>query len=107
MQLQPNVSTTTADHQHRPAPPTTVTTTSPNGISLNTFANLNATDFQVTIPPATATALMSDTDTKIIQNPQIRALDGQKATLEDRRTRAGRDGIVPARHWRRRHQPAW
>jgi len=61
---------------------TTATTSSPNGISLNTLANLNATDFQVTIPQATATALLSDSDTKLIQNPQIRALEGQKATLK-------------------------
>jgi len=78
VQLQPNVTTSTTT--------TTTTTTTPttpsNGINLNTLANLNATDFQVTIPQATATALLSDTDTKIIQNPQIRALDGQKATLK-------------------------
>src|SRR6266496_431689 len=74
--LQPNVTTTTT-------PGTTGTPTSgSNGINLNTLANLNATDFQVTIPPATATALISDSTTKIIQNPQIRALDGQKATLK-------------------------
>ncbi len=75
--LQPNVGTT-------PTTTTTTTTTSSstNGINLNTLANLNATDFQVTIPQATATALMSDSDTKVIQNPQIRALDGQKATLK-------------------------
>jgi general secretion pathway protein D len=53
-----------------------------NSINLNSLANLNATDFQVTIPPATATALFSDSNTKLIQNPQIRALDGQKATLK-------------------------
>jgi general secretion pathway protein D len=52
------------------------------GINLNSLANLNATDFQVTIPSATATALLSDSHTKLIQNPQIRALDGQKATLK-------------------------
>jgi general secretion pathway protein D len=52
------------------------------GINLNSLANLNATDFQVTIPAATATALMSDSMTKLIQNPQLRALDGQKATLK-------------------------
>jgi general secretion pathway protein D len=77
VQLQPNLSTT-------PASSTTpgTTPTSPNGINLNTLANLNATDFQVTIPQATATALLSDSNTKIIQNPQIRALDGQKATLK-------------------------
>jgi general secretion pathway protein D len=78
VQLQPNVNTTTTTTN------TTTNTTNPstNGINLNTLANLNATDFQVTIPQATATALLGDTNTKLIQNPQIRALDGQKATLK-------------------------
>src|SRR3984957_11986518 len=74
VQLQNNLNTTTT--------PTTTSTTSSTGLSLNQIANLNATDFQVTIPQASATALMSDTDTKIIQNPQVRALDGQKASLK-------------------------
>jgi len=78
--LQPNISTTT------PVTTTTTTTTSTssssNGLSLNTLANLNATDFTVTIPSASASALMADNDTKVIQDPQIRALDGQKATLK-------------------------
>ena len=43
---------------------------------------MNATDFVVTIPAATATALFSDSNTKLIQNPQIRAVDGQKASLK-------------------------
>jgi general secretion pathway protein D len=75
--LQNNINTTST---------TTGTTTTGSsgsgGINLNTLANLNATDFQVTIPSATATALLSDSNTKLIQNPQIRALDGQKATLK-------------------------
>ena len=53
-----------------------------NQINLNRLGNLNATDFTVTIPPATATALFSDSSTKLIQNPQIRAVDGQKASLK-------------------------
>ncbi len=62
----------------------TVTTTSgsANQINLNSLANLNATDFVVTIPPATANFLFNDTTTKILQNPQIRASDGQKASLK-------------------------
>ncbi|MBZ5703936.1 MAG: type II and III secretion system protein [Acidobacteriia bacterium] len=58
------------------------TSGTPNQINLNRLGNLNATDFTVTIPPATATAMMSDSSVKIIQNPQIRALDGQKASLK-------------------------
>ncbi len=77
--LQSNINTTT---------PTTTTgttttgSTSTTGLSLNTLGNLNATDFQVTIPSANLSALMSDSDTKMIQNPQVRALDNQKATLK-------------------------
>jgi general secretion pathway protein D len=55
---------------------------STGGINLNRIGNLNATDFTITIPGITASAIMGDSSTKIIQNPQIRALDGQKATLK-------------------------
>jgi general secretion pathway protein D len=78
--LQPNISTTTTATTSNTG--TATSTPSSGGISLNTFNNLTATDFQVTIPSATATALMSASDTKVIQNPQVRALDGQKATLK-------------------------
>ncbi|MGA3089992.1 MAG: cohesin domain-containing protein [Terriglobales bacterium] len=79
--LQPNV-TTTPTTTGTTGTTTTTTGSTSNGINLNTLANLNATDFQVTIPQASASALMADNDTKVIQNPQIRALDGQKATLK-------------------------
>ena len=82
--LQPNINSTTTTGTTGSGTSGSVTssTGTPNTINLNSLANLNATDFQVTIPPITATALLSDTNTKIIQNPQIRALDGQKATLK-------------------------
>ncbi len=54
----------------------------PNQLNLNQLSNLNATDFTITIPQATATALFSDTSTKLLQKPQIRAVDGQKASLK-------------------------
>jgi general secretion pathway protein D len=86
VQLQPNVTTTTTTAQTNSGTGGTVsqsTGTGTNGsINLNALGNLNATDFQVTIPPATATLLFSDSNTKLIQNPQIRAIDGQKATLK-------------------------
>jgi len=58
------------------------TTGTPNQLNLNTLNNLNATDFTITIPQATATALFSDTSTRLLQKPQIRAVDGQKASLK-------------------------
>ena len=82
LQLQSNlnpVSSTTT---------TTTTTTSssgsttPAGISLNTLATLNSNNFAVTIPSANLSAVMGDSDTKLLQNPQIRALDNQKASLK-------------------------
>jgi general secretion pathway protein D len=82
--LQPNINSTTTTGSTGSGGSGTVTqsTGTSNTINLNSLANLNATDFQVTIPQATATALYTDSDTKLIQNPQIRALDGQKATLK-------------------------
>ncbi|MGB8061994.1 MAG: cohesin domain-containing protein [Candidatus Sulfotelmatobacter sp.] len=82
--LQDNINQTTT---------TTATTTSgtggtvtsgtgTQGINLNTLGNLNATNFQVSIGTATLSAVMNDSDTKLIQSPQIRALDNQKASLK-------------------------
>ena len=84
VQLQPNINTTTTTSPTTGLPTTTpaTSTTSPTGVNLNTLGNLNATDFTVTIPPATATALFSDSDTRLIQKPQIRAIEGQKASLK-------------------------
>jgi general secretion pathway protein D len=79
--LQSNLnSTTTPTSTNGTTTPTSGSGTT--GLNLNTLGNLNATDFQVTIPSANLSAVMSNSDTKLIQNPQIRALDGQKASLK-------------------------
>jgi general secretion pathway protein D len=57
-------------------------TTSNSAFTLNTLANMNATNFAVTIGGGTLNALLSDTDTKVLQNPSIRATDGQTATMK-------------------------
>jgi general secretion pathway protein D len=57
-------------------------TTTPNPFTLNTLAHLNANNIGVTIGPATVNALLSDADTRILQNPSIRATDGQRAQLK-------------------------
>jgi general secretion pathway protein D len=61
---------------------TGTTTTTTNGLTLNDLAHLNATNFAVTVGQATANFLLSDSDTKVLQNPSIRATDGQKADLK-------------------------
>ncbi|MFL6301558.1 MAG: cohesin domain-containing protein, partial [Terriglobales bacterium] len=54
-----------------------------NTFQLGAFKGFNPSEnLAVTIGPATANFLYSDSSTKIIQNPQIRALDGQKASLK-------------------------
>jgi general secretion pathway protein D len=60
---------------------TTTSTSTNNGIALNQLTHINQSDVVFTIPSATANFLMTDSSTKIIQNPEIRALDGQQAKL--------------------------
>jgi general secretion pathway protein D len=77
-----NTTTTTTGTTNSGTGATVTQGTGQTGINLNTLGNLNATNFQVVIPSANLSAVMSDSDTKLIQNPQIRALDGQKASLK-------------------------
>jgi general secretion pathway protein D len=79
VQLQPKNSTTTTSTT---TGTTTGTTTTSNGLTLNDLANLDARNFAVNIPSASVAFLLNDSATKMIQNPQIRALDGQKASLK-------------------------
>jgi general secretion pathway protein D len=61
---------------------TSTTTNTSNGLTLNSLAHLNGTNFAVTIGQATANLLLTDSSTRILQNPRIRASDGQEATLK-------------------------
>jgi general secretion pathway protein D len=53
-----------------------------NTFTLNSITGVNANNFQISIPGASMSLLMSDSDTKLLQNPEIRALDNEKATLK-------------------------
>jgi general secretion pathway protein D len=55
------------------------TTTNP---TLYNLAHLTSNDFAVSIDKATANALLTDSNTKTLQNPRIRSTDGQKATMK-------------------------
>ncbi|GGG94320.1 cohesin domain-containing protein [Silvibacterium dinghuense] len=61
---------------------TTSSTSSSDGLTLNSLAHLNGTNFAVTIGSATANLLLTDSHTRILQNPRIRASDGQEASLK-------------------------
>jgi len=70
-------------------PPTSFTaslqptgSTGSGGFSLSSLAALTASNIQISIPSASLSMLMSDSNTKVLQKPQIRALDNEKATLK-------------------------
>ncbi len=79
--LQNNINTTNNTNNTNNTNQTSTTGNS-NQVNLNRLGNLNATDFVVTIPAASATASFSDSNVKLLQNPQIRSVDGQKASLK-------------------------
>jgi general secretion pathway protein D len=58
------------------------TPTSTTVLTLNQLKHLSTADYSVTLPGATANAVLTDTYTKIIQNPEIRSVDGQTAKLK-------------------------
>ncbi|PYU26504.1 MAG: hypothetical protein DMG32_09930 [Acidobacteria bacterium] len=71
-------------------PPGTTTTSSNanngstntnTGLALNQLRSLGTGDYSITLPSATATALLTDSQTRIIDDPQIRMVDGQDAKL--------------------------
>jgi general secretion pathway protein D len=73
--INPNSSTTSGSSS-------STTTPTNSGITLNQLRHLNSSDYAVTLPSLTANAVLSDTNTRIIQNPEIRSIDGQTAKLK-------------------------
>ena len=62
--------------------PTTYSIAPPSSLTVQSISHLTSKDFALGIPGASVTALMSDSNTKVLQNPEIRVLDQQKATLK-------------------------
>ena len=73
---QANPNTTTSSSS------TATTGTTTNSFTLNSLAHLNANNFGVTLTGGTLNALLTDADTRVLQNPSIRATDGQRATMK-------------------------
>jgi len=61
---------------------TTSTSSTSSGLTLNSLGHLTALDFAVSIPSSSVAFLMQDNNTNVIQRPQMRSVDGQKATLK-------------------------
>jgi general secretion pathway protein D len=65
-----------------PASTTTTSGSSSSSLTLNSFTSLHAGDFSVSISGASFSMLASDSDTKVIQRPEIRAIDSEKSSLK-------------------------
>jgi general secretion pathway protein D len=50
-------------------------------VALDKLGQISSGDFNLSIPSVVAAALMSDSSTKIIQNPEVRVSDGESARL--------------------------
>jgi len=79
-QLQPLTSTTT------PVTPTgggvTPAPTTSSSLTLSNLGALNSGNIAVSVSSATANLLLTDSNTRILQNPRIRSSDMQKATMK-------------------------
>jgi general secretion pathway protein D len=73
--ISPNAASTTTSST------TTTSTSTPGSVALSQLTHLTQKDVALTLPGATANFLLTDTATKIIDNPEIRAIDGQPAKL--------------------------
>ena len=74
----PNATTTTNNNNTNTNGTTTNNTT---GLPLNQLRSIGTGDYSITLPNATATALLTDSQTRIIDDPEIRMVDGQDAKL--------------------------
>jgi len=78
-QLQPQSSNSTGTGTNGTG--TTGTTNSTPQVTIQALRHLSSADYSLTLPGATATALLTDSSTRIIQDPEIRVTDGQEAKL--------------------------
>lgn len=62
------------------SPPTSLTVNSGSSQTLNQIGHGSA--YSITVGQAAVDFLLTDSNTRVLQNPQLRALDGQQATLK-------------------------
>lgn len=82
--LQPNCGSTTNSSNcssSSSSSSSSSTASTVEQITLNNLQHLSTADYSITLPGATATAILTDNKTKIIQDPEIRVTDGEKAKL--------------------------
>ncbi len=78
-------TTSTTSTTTTTATTTTTSTTSTTGtaasITLNNLKHLGLQDFSATLPGATVNAILTDTSTRILQDPEVRMTDGEQTKL--------------------------
>jgi general secretion pathway protein D len=77
----PPGTTTTTTGTGTTGTTTTTTTTTNNNVALRNLNQLNSQNFQLSIPPTTAEFLASNSKTKLLQNPRVRATDNKQASI--------------------------
>src|SRR3984957_20141468 len=79
--IVPPGTTTTTSGTNTTGTTGTSTSSTTNILTLQNLTHLNGSNYAVTLPSFTANALLNDSTTKIIQNPEVRSVDGQSAKL--------------------------
>jgi general secretion pathway protein D len=65
-----------------PSTTDTTTTTATNAVPLGNLGKITEQDFSTVLPSGIIQAVMSDARTKVLQAPQVRSVDNQKASLK-------------------------
>ena len=60
----------------------TTTAAASSAIPLSNIGKISTRDFSLTVPGGLLNALMNDTNSKVLQSPQVRAVDGQKVSMK-------------------------
>jgi general secretion pathway protein D len=76
--LQPSSSSSSSSSS---STTTSTTTTSTPLATLNALKHLGFADFSITLPGAAANAVLTDTSTRILQDPEVRVTDGEQAKV--------------------------
>lgn len=77
-----STTTTTTTTPTTTTPTTGTTGTSAGSVALNSLAHLSTADFSTSLPGALLEAMLTDTRTKVLNRPQVRASDGMKVELQ-------------------------
>ena len=76
--INPNSTTNSSNTSNGSS---STSSSAPGTVTLQQLTHLNQNDVVLTLPGATANFALTDSATKIIDNPEIRAVDGQPAKL--------------------------